>query len=124
MLRIPPNISGPLVLSLLASTGLLLSVVAYNRVVLGNPMKFIRDKEGVFRMLTKEEALLQRAAYHESQSTTTHGSPSGKDASGKVAALWKDLAHDAAEAQGEGEGAGTGAPPPLKSTKGGGDLTL
>ena len=117
-MRIPPNVSGPLVLTLLASTGLLLSVVAYNRVVLGNPMKFIRDKEGVFRMLTKEEALLQRAAYHESQATSTHLSPHDKDSSGKVAALWKDLAY-AAEAQ-----QGGGQESPKSPGVGGGDLTL
>jgi hypothetical protein len=119
MLRIPPNVSGPLVLTLLATTGLLLSVVAYNRVILGNPMKFIRDKEGVFRMLTKEEALLQRAAYHESQATSAHLSPHDKDSSEKVAALWKDLAH-AAEAQ---PGGGQGGSP-KRPGGGGGDLTL
>jgi len=64
-MKIPAHVSGPLIGFFFAGTGALLSALVYSRVFLGEPMKLVRDDEGVFRMLTKEEAYAARLGHSE-----------------------------------------------------------
>lgn len=57
---IPSSISGKLVALMVAAQGVAVIGLVYQQTVSGVPIKFIVDKEGVFRRMTKLEYLEER----------------------------------------------------------------
>jgi hypothetical protein len=90
-MQLSSRVSGPLVLGLLGGTAALLSVVAYSRAVLGDPMRATRDSEGVLRFVTREEVLQDRL---EASERLEQASP--QDASrARVTAMWRKAVREA-----------------------------